>query len=195
MYNFGSPRVGNRQFAEIYNKKVKDSWRVVNHRDIIPTVPRLMGYCHVAQPVYLAAGDLKDALENVELQADGYEGDVIGESTPDVLVNEFMKGERELVEKLLQTEINIFRSIRDGSALMQHMEDFYYITLLEVNLYLSLAFDLECEVELPKCWQLTIRPRGLSCEFGYDESLQTMHLRFYSTVIVCGVIPFQFSRL
>uniref|UniRef100_A0A0A0KMR6 Fungal lipase-type domain-containing protein n=2 Tax=Cucumis sativus TaxID=3659 RepID=A0A0A0KMR6_CUCSA len=131
MYNFGSPRVGNRQFAEIYNKKVKDSWRVVNHRDIIPTVPRLMGYCHVAQPVYLAAGDLKDALENVELQADGYEGDVIGESTPDVLVNEFMKGERELVEKLLQTEINIFRSIRDGSALMQHMEDFYYITLLE----------------------------------------------------------------
>ena len=44
-----------------------------------------------------------------------------------------MKGEKELVEKILQTEINIFRAIRDGSALMQHMEDFYYITLLEVN--------------------------------------------------------------
>jgi hypothetical protein len=43
-----------------------------------------------------------------------------------------MKGEMELIEKLLQTEINIFRSIRDGSAYMQHMEDFYYITLLEV---------------------------------------------------------------
>lgn len=43
-------------------QKVKDSWRVVNHRDIIPTVPRLMGYCHVAQPVYLAAGDLRDAM-------------------------------------------------------------------------------------------------------------------------------------
>ncbi|KAK4406020.1 Lipase [Sesamum angolense] len=61
MYNFGSPRVGNRRFAEVYNEKVKDSWRVVNHRDIIPTVPRLMGYCHVAQPVYLAAGDLRSA--------------------------------------------------------------------------------------------------------------------------------------
>lgn len=35
-------------------QKVKDSWRVVNHRDIIPTVPRLMGYCHVAQPIYLS---------------------------------------------------------------------------------------------------------------------------------------------
>lgn len=131
MYNFGSPRVGNKRFADIYNEKVKDSWRVVNHRDIIPTVPRLMGYCHVAQPIYLAAGDLRDALENMELMKDGYHGDVIGESTPDVLVSEFMKGEKELVEKILQTEINIFRAIRDGSALMQHMEDFYYITLLE----------------------------------------------------------------
>lgn len=44
-----------------------------------------------------------------------------------------MKGEKELIEKILQTEINIFRSVRDGTALMQHMEDFYYITLLEVH--------------------------------------------------------------
>lgn len=131
MYNFGSPRVGNRKFAEVYNEKVKDSWRVVNHRDIIPTVPRLMGYCHVAQPVYLAAGDNKSVQGNVELFGDGYEGDVIGEATPDVLVSEFMKGEKELIDRILQTEINIFRALRDGSALMQHMEDFYYISLLE----------------------------------------------------------------
>ncbi|MED6173292.1 hypothetical protein PIB30_058033 [Stylosanthes scabra] len=131
MYNFGSPRVGNKRFAEVYNEKVKDSWRVVNHRDIIPTVPRLMGYCHVAQPVYLAPGALRDALENKDILGDGYAGDVLGESTPDIIVSEFMKGEKELIEKLLQTEINIFRSIRDGTALMQHMEDFYYITLLE----------------------------------------------------------------
>ncbi|XP_039817928.1 lipase-like isoform X2 [Panicum virgatum] len=64
MYNFGSPRVGNRRFAEVYNAKVKDSWRIVNHRDIIPTVPRLMGYCHVEAPVYLKFGDSKDALVN-----------------------------------------------------------------------------------------------------------------------------------
>ncbi|CAA3010544.1 Triacylglycerol lipase [Olea europaea subsp. europaea] len=131
MYNFGSPRVGNRRFAEVYNEKVKDSWRVVNHRDIIPTVPHLMGYCHVAQPVYLAAGEVESTMENMDLLEDGYRGDVIGEATPDVLVSEFMKGEKELVEKILNTEINIFRSIRDGSALMQHMEDFYYISLLE----------------------------------------------------------------
>nr|GMD62939.1 uncharacterized protein LOC109176470 isoform X1 [Ipomoea batatas] len=131
MYNFGSPRVGNKKFADVYNEKVKDSWRVVNHRDIIPTVPRLMGYCHVAQPVYLAAGNLKLAMANIEQLEDGYQGDIIGEATPDVIVSEFMKGEKELIEKILNTEINIFRAIRDGSALMQHMEDFYYITLLE----------------------------------------------------------------
>nr|GMD65648.1 putative feruloyl esterase A [Ipomoea batatas] len=115
-------------------QKVKDSWRVVNHRDIIPTVPRLMGYCHVAQPVYLAAGNLKLAMANIEQLEDGYQGDIIGEATPDVIVSEFMKGEKELIEKILNTEINIFRAIRDGSALMQHMEDFYYITLLEADL-------------------------------------------------------------
>ncbi|KAG9446803.1 hypothetical protein H6P81_012931 [Aristolochia fimbriata] len=131
MYNFGSPRVGNRRFVEVYNEKVKDSWRVVNHRDIIPTVPRLMGYCHVAQPVYLTVGEIKDALASLDLSEDGYQGDVIGEYTPDVLVSEFMKGEKQLLEKILQAEINLYRSIRDGSALMQHMEDFYYITLLE----------------------------------------------------------------
>lgn len=131
MYNFGSPRVGNRKFAELYNEKVKDSWRVVNHRDIIPTIPRLMGYCHVAQPVYLVTGDLKEALASKELPEDGYQGDVIGESTPDALVSEFMKGEKQLVEKILQTEINLLSSIRDGTALMQHMEDFYYVMLLE----------------------------------------------------------------
>ncbi|KAM0842410.1 hypothetical protein ACQ4PT_058395 [Festuca glaucescens] len=62
VYNFGSPRVGNRRFADVYNAKVKDSWRVVNHRDIIPTVPHLMGYCHVEAPIYLKSGDLKHAL-------------------------------------------------------------------------------------------------------------------------------------
>ncbi|XP_073136293.1 uncharacterized protein [Henckelia pumila] len=122
-------RIGGDFKQEV--QKVKDSWRVVNHRDIIPTVPRLMGYCHVAQPIYLAAGAPRNEMEFVDLLEEGYRGDIIGEATPDVLVSEFMRGEKELIEKILNTEINIFRSIRDGSALMQHMEDFYYISLLE----------------------------------------------------------------
>ncbi|XP_058724322.1 uncharacterized protein LOC131595839 isoform X2 [Vicia villosa] len=132
MYNFGSPRVGNKRFVKVYNKKVKDSWRVVNHKDIIPTMGRFMSYCHINQPLFLAAGVSTNSLENKDILGNGYEGDdVLGESTPNIIINDFIKGEMELIEKLLQTEINIFRSIRDGSAYMQHMEDFYYITLLE----------------------------------------------------------------
>jgi hypothetical protein len=76
---------------------------------------------------------IKMLQEDIEFQKDGYHAEVIGEATPDILVSRFMKGEKELVEKILQTEIKIFNALRDGSALMQHMEDFYYITLLEVG--------------------------------------------------------------
>lgn len=47
-----------------------------------------------------------------------------------------------MLEKLLQTEITMLRAIRDGSALMQHMEDFYYIALLEVSASPSFFPDL-----------------------------------------------------
>lgn len=45
-----------------------------------------------------------------------------------------MKGEQTLLQKLFDTEIAMLRAMRDGSAVMQHMEDFYYITLLQVQL-------------------------------------------------------------
>jgi hypothetical protein len=66
-----------------------------------------------------------------EILEDGYQEDVIGEITPDLVIENFMRGERQIIERLLQTEIAMLRAIRDGSALMQHMEDFYYIALLE----------------------------------------------------------------
>ena len=51
MYNYGSPRVGNAAFAGAYNATVPDSWRVTNRLDVIPRVPRLMGYCHVGNAI------------------------------------------------------------------------------------------------------------------------------------------------
>jgi hypothetical protein len=43
MYNFGSPRVGNGEFAADFNRHVPDAWRVVNADDAVATIPRLMG--------------------------------------------------------------------------------------------------------------------------------------------------------
>ena len=50
-YNFGSPRVGDRAFAARYDATVKDSVRVVNGADLVPTLPALLGYRHVEHGV------------------------------------------------------------------------------------------------------------------------------------------------
>ncbi|MFX0116099.1 MAG: lipase family protein [Candidatus Hodarchaeota archaeon] len=55
IYTFGSPRVGTKRFANYFNTKIPDSWRITNNEDIIPTVPPRLGflrqwlsYCHVS---------------------------------------------------------------------------------------------------------------------------------------------------
>lgn len=59
-------------FAEAYNAAVPDSWRVTNSADIVPSVPRLLGYAHVKHSVRL------DSDGGLTIQADIGE-DVFGE--------------------------------------------------------------------------------------------------------------------
>ena len=40
MYNYGSPRVGNKDFVERFNKNVPEAFRVVNDADVVARVPR-----------------------------------------------------------------------------------------------------------------------------------------------------------
>ncbi|KAI5580488.1 hypothetical protein BDE02_08G157500 [Populus trichocarpa] len=68
---------------------------------------------------YLCDGNLHEVLINLEGMGGG--GKLQLE----------MKGEKELIEKILQTEIYLFSSMRDGKGILHHREDFYYITLLE----------------------------------------------------------------
>lgn len=56
MYNFGSPRVGNAAFARAYNQSVPNSWRITNKLDMIPRVPRLMGYSHIGTSCSVTPG-------------------------------------------------------------------------------------------------------------------------------------------
>lgn len=39
VYTFGSPKIGNNNFVKVYNKKVKNSFRIVNDEDIVPQAP------------------------------------------------------------------------------------------------------------------------------------------------------------
>jgi hypothetical protein len=53
VYNFGSPRVGNPAFAQAYNQKFHNHWRVTHYKDPIPHGPTLgMGFYHVANEAY-----------------------------------------------------------------------------------------------------------------------------------------------
>jgi len=52
MMNFGGPKVGNKWYVRRYNKKVKNSFRVVNDEDVVPILP-IGGYKHVKHLVFI----------------------------------------------------------------------------------------------------------------------------------------------
>ncbi len=56
-YTFGSPRVGNDAFTDSYNRRVPDTWRVVNGWDAVVGLPvPWQGYRHVDADVKIERG-------------------------------------------------------------------------------------------------------------------------------------------
>ena len=56
MYNFGSPRVGDRNFRKLFNKTCPSSFRVVVDGDVVTGVPKnLMGFKHACLQVLIDA--------------------------------------------------------------------------------------------------------------------------------------------
>ncbi len=53
VYTFGSPRTGDSLFASTFDQAVKNSYRVANRLDIVPTLPPPVDYQHVLNPVEL----------------------------------------------------------------------------------------------------------------------------------------------
>ena len=62
-YTYGSPKVGNRAFAESYNRRVPKTYRIVNRFDVVPYLPPI-GYVHVGELHHLHAESQEDALAN-----------------------------------------------------------------------------------------------------------------------------------
>eukprot|EP00899_Mesostigma_viride_P012106 jgi/Mesvir1/20897/Mv07971-RA.1 len=140
MYNYGSPRVGDQCFADAYDSAVPDSWRIVNEMDVIPRVPRLLGFKHVGQVVSL---NQNGQLDWTSLCT----SDMIGEVTPEGLLNNLSGREIKAIEdltsldldrvkvaldKLVEAELLLLSSITDGSALRSHMETLYFASLESV---------------------------------------------------------------
>ena len=51
--SYGSPRTGDSLFANTYNQVVKNSYRIANRLDIVPTLPPRVDYEHVLNPYEL----------------------------------------------------------------------------------------------------------------------------------------------
>lgn len=47
VYTYGSPRVGNKKFKKLYNKHIKESYRIAGHSDLITYFPMNSSYTHV----------------------------------------------------------------------------------------------------------------------------------------------------
>ncbi|KAI8470315.1 MAG: hypothetical protein J3K34DRAFT_521444 [Monoraphidium minutum] len=179
MYTFGAPRVGNSAFAEAFNARLAGrSWRITNASDIVPSVPRLMGYSHVRSGVRLslpkkAKGDGGDGDSSgggggggggggaaggmgVALQFEEGSKDVLGEGREVVEVITDLaskavaasKGELpldQIMDAVMDHEMQLLNALMDGSALSQHMEDFYLMAmrdaLLDARPDLSAAMD------------------------------------------------------
>ena len=53
VYTYGSPRTGDSLFASTFDQVVKNSYRVANRLDIVPTLPPPVDYEHVLNPYEL----------------------------------------------------------------------------------------------------------------------------------------------
>jgi hypothetical protein len=53
LYTFASPRVGDRDFTDVFNSLGLTSWRIVNKADLVPRLPPALFFQHVnAEKVY-----------------------------------------------------------------------------------------------------------------------------------------------
>jgi hypothetical protein len=137
MYNYGSPRVGNRAFVKRFNALVPDSIRVINGSDLVPTLPALLGYRHVDHGVRIPAnaGEALVGAGDVRASSSAENG------TTDVAVGAKIvelaeaMGVRNVLgvdEESASDAVVALTSLVNADALGDHFEDKYYVALKAV---------------------------------------------------------------
>jgi len=110
MYNFGSPRVGNAEFVNIYNQLVPHSFRVVNDTDIIARIPRSQNfeYYHVGNTVLI------NQRGEIWIQS--------GEEDP-------LDDTWSSLQEMLEAEWSLLNSLSKGISLEHHLEAAYLVAM------------------------------------------------------------------
>ena len=126
-YSFGSPRVGNKTFAEAFNQVVPNCWRVVNNNDAVALVPRLIGYAHVGHMVRLTPeGNVVKELDSIQGISEGTGVvDIAAAMLTTALTAESIQAGIEKPSKevvaVLEAEKAAMSSLLDGSAVAEHL--------------------------------------------------------------------------
>ena len=112
MYNFGSPRVGNLKFVQMFNQLVPEAFRVVNDADVVASVPRsrLMNYHHVGRTALVSSSS------SVWVEGESAGSDPLKERWAEL-------------SQLVDAEISLLQGIVNGNSLEDHMEDAYFLSL------------------------------------------------------------------
>lgn len=159
MYNFGSPRVGNQQFVDEYNKMLPNSWRVANKNDVVTNIPQMaVGYRHVGNKAKLDVGgtityklqpaatgastvegevDTDDVIEaldgGLKLDAAEVAADMAAASAVSTDPSNPNAGQKATGLKFVWKQAgNKMGTIMDGRAINDHMEDVYLVNLYGV---------------------------------------------------------------
>ncbi|CAM9475443.1 unnamed protein product [Ectocarpus sp. 8 AP-2014] len=124
MYNFGSPRVGNKAFAELYDSFVGDSFRVVNNLDVVARMPRAtmggisLDYQHSGRTVMVA----EDPEEPPWIQGESGGECPLEETDPVMLLTQ---GNTDF----FSAEIDFMKALFSGKGIDHHMEHNYFAAL------------------------------------------------------------------
>ena len=106
LYTFGSPRVGDKSFAEHLNKQLKNKahWRVVNEGDIVPHLPPEIFFCHAGNRKLLlsqmSTSTRSDTWNRFKRDIWGWIGTVIGDMKLQIAGPHLLESENGYLRRL-----------------------------------------------------------------------------------------------
>lgn len=143
-YNFGSPMVGNQAFTESFNDLVPRCWRIVNEKDAVSQVPRMIGYAHGGRKVLLRKNGTVEfaGVEDMDVGEDTSIGQVIKKLSLSTIMSlasqvkalesfeSLPSDDKDVdIDGIIQSEVNAMQTLLDGTGIDEHMEETYLDTI------------------------------------------------------------------